>query len=113
MDLMALQKLQRDTGFNPPVLEKAYHITRILAAVAGSETLSKALALKGGTALNFVYLDLPRLSIDLDFNFVGAAEKRKMLEARPRIGEEIVRLAKATGHELIPKPGSYIMERFL
>jgi predicted nucleotidyltransferase component of viral defense system len=54
MDLKALQKLQRDTGFNAVFLEKAYHITRILAAIPENEILAKALALKGGTALNFV-----------------------------------------------------------
>jgi hypothetical protein len=113
MDLKALQKLQRDTGFNPVFLEKAYHITRLLAGVQENEVLAHALALKGGTALNFIYLDLPRLSIDLDFNFVGAIEKEKMLEIRPHMREEITRLAGSLGYELDPKPGSYIMERFL
>lgn len=113
MDLKALQKLQRDTGFNPVFLEKAYHVARVLAAVQENEILAKMLALKGGTALNFVYLDLPRLSIDLDFNFVGAVEKERMLEARSHLSEEIARLAESLGYELDPKPGSYIMERFL
>jgi len=113
MDLRALQKLQRDTGFNPVFLEKTYHITRILAAISQNDILADALALKGGTALNFVYLDVPRLSIDLDFNFVAAVEKEKMLEIRPRLKEEIERFAKALGYELDAKPGSYIMERYL
>lgn len=113
MDLKALQKLQRDTGFNPVFLEKAYHITRLLAAVQENEVVANALALKGGTALNFIYLDLPRLSIDLDFNFVGAIEKERMLEIRPQVREEITGLAGSLGYKLDPKPGSYIMERFL
>jgi hypothetical protein len=113
MDLKALQKLQRDTGFNPVFLEKAYHITRLLAAVQENEVLANALALKGGTALNFVYLDLPRLSIDLDFNFVGAIKKERMLEIRPHVREEITRLAGSLDYGFDLKPGSYIMERFL
>jgi len=28
--------------------------------------------LKGGTALNLFLLDLPRLSVDIDLNYIGA-----------------------------------------
>ena len=74
MDLRELQKIQRETGFNPGFIEKVYQLTRILAAIYSDRNLKGNLALKGGTALNFIYLDIPRLSVDLDFNFIGAVE---------------------------------------
>ena len=79
LNLRALQKLQRDTGFNIDFLEKAYHITKILFGVFAHNELKENLALKGGTALNFIYFDIPRLSVDLDLNFVGALENTEDL----------------------------------
>jgi hypothetical protein len=113
MDLRALQRLQRVAGFNVDFIEKAYHITNMLFEIYEDEELGRNLALKGGTALNFIYLDIPRLSIDLDLNFIGALEKEKMLKARPRIAEGIVGVADRLGYRVTKKPPSYIMERFL
>jgi len=112
-DMRSLQKLQRDTGFKADFLEKTYHITRILAAVSGADGLRDCLALKGGTALNFIFLDVPRLSIDLDFNFVGALEKEDMLAQRPDVVKRLRELAMSMGYQFIKKPSSYIMDRFL
>lgn len=38
-----------------------------------------ALALKGGTAINLFYRDLPRLSVDLDFNYVPVQGREESL----------------------------------
>lgn len=113
MDLRELQRLQRDTGFNPDFIEKVYHITKILSEIYGDEALSKSLALKGGTALNFIYLNIPRLSIDLDLNFTGALEKEEMLKARPEVSEGIARIGAKLEYRIIKKPSSYIMDRVL
>ena len=101
LDLRSLQKIQRDTGFNLNLLEKAYHITRIFWGIFSNDELSKNFALKGGTALNFIFLDIPRLSIDLDLNFIGAVEKEEMLAKRPKVMEGIRDLAAIS--RLIPK----------
>lgn len=113
MDLRVLQRLQRDTGFSVDFIEKVYHITNMLFEIYEDEELGRNLALKGGTALNFIYLDIPRLSIDLDLNFIGASEKEGMLKARPRITEGIIGVADRLGYRVTKKPPSYIMERFL
>jgi hypothetical protein len=113
MNLRDLQKLQRDTGFNPIFLEKAYHITRIVSGLFRNPLLMESLALKGGTALNFIYLNIPRLSIDLDMNFIGKLDKEEMLRRRPEVDEEIANLATSLGYVPTKKPESYIMERFV
>lgn len=45
--------------------------------------------MKGGTALNLFILRHPRLSIDIDLNYVCALEREEMLADRPKIEGEI------------------------
>lgn len=54
-------------GFRPVIIEKDYHLTRILNAV--NEHLSCDIIFKGGTLLNKAYLNYHRLSEDLDFSY--------------------------------------------
>ena len=73
------------TGFQPDVLEKVAHLLGLLEALCGHPFLRRKLALKGGTALNLFLFDVPRLSVDIDLNYIGAADRETMLEERPRI----------------------------
>ena len=75
LNLRQLQKIQRDTGFNRDFLEKTFHMARILSWIFKGKRIGSDFALKGGTALNFIYLDIPRLSVDLDLNFIGSIPK--------------------------------------
>ena len=113
LNLRALQKLQRDTGFNPDLLEKTFHMTKILSGLFKDKRIGKDFALKGGTALNFIYLDIPRLSVDLDLNFIGSLEKKEMLARRKDIPGEIAILADSLGYRMTQRPSSYIMERYV
>lgn len=54
-------------GFRSAIIEKDYHLTRILNAV--NEQLSRDIIFKGGTLLNKAYLNYHRLSEDLDFSY--------------------------------------------
>lgn len=67
----------RSTGFQPDITEKAYRLAVLLQEIHNHPVLSSALILKGGTAINFLYLPLPRLSVDLDFNFIGGLAKEE------------------------------------
>jgi len=58
-------QLSSKTKFNPLLLEKDYHLTRILGKI--SERKIENLTFKGGTCLNKCYLGFYRLSEDLDF----------------------------------------------
>jgi hypothetical protein len=44
------------------------------------------MVLKGGTALNLFVLDVPRLSVDIDLNYIGAADRETMLGPGRRLG---------------------------
>ena len=77
------------TGFRADVLEKAVHLLGLLDAIQSHPFLKGKLALKGGTALNLFVFDVPRLSVDIDLNYVGAESREAMLEERPRLEEAI------------------------
>jgi len=77
------------TGFRPEVLEKVIHLLTLLEGFRSHPFLKGRLALKGGTALNFFLFHLPRLSIDIDLNYIGATEREAMLTERPKIEDAI------------------------
>lgn len=112
LNIRQLQKIQRDTGFNRDFLEKTFHMTRILSWIFKGKRIGSDFALKGGTALNFIYLDIPRLSVDLDLNFIGTLGKKDMLARRKDIPDEIAGLADSLGYKMTKRPSSYIMERY-
>src|SRR5512137_2642057 len=77
------------TGFRPDVLEKVALLLGLLDAIRSHPFLKGKLVLKGGTALNLFVFDVPRLSIDIDLNYVGAENREAMLAERPRIEQAI------------------------
>ena len=58
------------TGFRAEVLEKVIHLLNLLETLHKHPFLKNRLALKGGTALNLFLFDVPRLSVDIDLNYV-------------------------------------------
>ena len=79
----------RATGFRAVMLEKLDRLLALLDAIRDHPLLGEKLALKGGTALNLFVFNVPRLSVDLDLNYVGASSRDAMLEERPRIEAKI------------------------
>ncbi len=64
------QELSQKTSFQVDLLEKVYRLTELLNELT-STGLEDLLVLKGGTAINFIYLDIPRLSVDIDMDYSG------------------------------------------
>ncbi|TKB08838.1 nucleotidyl transferase AbiEii/AbiGii toxin family protein [Desulforhopalus sp. IMCC35007] len=77
------------TGFRPDVLEKVAHLLGLLEALGSHPFLKGKLALKGGTALNLFIFKVPRLSVDIDLNYVGEEDREAMLAERPRIEQAV------------------------
>lgn len=93
VSLEYFQRCSTLTGYAIGPLEKVVRLGEIAADIFRHPFLGKVLALKGGTALN-ICLDQPRrLSVDLDFNYIGHLERDKMLTDRPRVEEALVQLA--------------------
>lgn len=65
-DKRKLGKQAQELGFTRDTLEKECRLAEILKHLNTDPLLENALALKGGTAINFSIFNLPRMSIDLD-----------------------------------------------
>jgi hypothetical protein len=85
------------TGFRPEILEKALQLLNLLENLCSHPFLKGRLALKGGTALNMFVFDLPRLSVDMDLNYIGAAEREAMLEDRPKVERGVEAVCRREG----------------
>ncbi len=72
-----------ETGFRPEILEKVWRLMSILDGINTHPFLKNRLVLKGGTALNLFFFELPRLSVDIDLNYVGKTARQEMLLERP------------------------------
>ncbi len=77
------------TGFRPDVLEKVAQLLGLLDALRSHPFLKGKLVLKGGTALNLFVFDVPRLSVDIDLNYVGAEDRDGMLADRPKVEQAV------------------------
>lgn len=73
------------TGFRPEILEKVWHLMALLDGINTHPFLKEKLVLKGGTALNLFVFGLPRLSVDIDLNYVGEVDRDRMFLERPQI----------------------------
>ena len=85
------------TGFRPELLEKVANLLGLLEALQSHPFLKKKLVLKGGTALNLFVFDIPRLSVDMDLNYVGAESRGAILEERPKIEQAVQAVFKREG----------------
>jgi hypothetical protein len=77
------------SGFRPEILEKVLHLLRLLEAIRRHPYLKDRLVLKGGTALNLFEFDVPRLSVDIDLNYIGAVDVEVMKAERPRVEQAL------------------------
>ena len=84
-------------------LEKVMRLRDILAFFDSSELLGNSLALKGGTAINLIFFDLPRLSVDIDLDFCKNISREEMLQQRKEIGALIGKYMLAQGYIESPK----------
>jgi hypothetical protein len=95
------------TGFRPDVLERVFHLLGLLDAIRSHPFLKGKLVLKGGTALNLFIFDVPRLSVDIDLNYVGARDRESMLAERPRIEEALQAVFSREGFSVRRMPDEH------
>ncbi len=76
-------------GYTPEVVEKVRRLLLLLDALRSHPFLKERVALKGGSALNLFLWDVPRLSVDVDLNFIGSADREAMLADRPRMDQAV------------------------
>src|SRR5260370_17160660 len=100
-----LMREANETRFRPEIMEKVWHLMAILDGISVHPFLKDRLFLKGGTALNLFFFDLPRLSVDIDLNYVGQLDRQEMLLDRPEVEKtlEAIFLRESLTIQLIPE----------
>ena len=95
-----IEGMAAETGFRPETLEKVIRLGEFAADVGRHPLLSRVLALKGGTALNLMFGSPARLSVDLDFNYIGQADRADMQADRPEVERAIKIIGEGQGYRV-------------
>jgi len=112
LSLEFLERCASETGFRVSALEKVAGLGGLAGDITRHPLLGKALALKGGTALNLCFGRPKRLSVDLDFNYVGHAEREKMLKERPLVEAALIELAHKRGFRVQKSAEAFAGRKF-
>ncbi len=100
------------TRFRPEILEKVIHLLSLLEMLNSHPQLKGKLALKGGTALNLFLLEVPRLSVDIDLNYVGSHDRESLEEDRPLIERAIAAICGREGYTITRSPSEHAGGKF-
>ncbi len=94
-------------GVRTDVLERVDRLGEVLRRIDTREGLADRYALKGGTALNLFWLSLPRLSVDIDVNFVGEVEHAHLAAVRQDFVRSVVQCCQLAGCRVLHTPGEH------
>jgi predicted nucleotidyltransferase component of viral defense system len=92
-----LTKLTAQTGFRADSLQKQMTLLDLLREITRHPLLKRQFVLKGGTAINLFWFQLPRLSVDIDLNYIGSEDRETMVEERPMLEKEMEELIESRG----------------
>lgn len=110
LDRRTFEGLSQRTDFQIDVLEEVYRLTELLKEIYGTE-LGEELVLKGGTAINFLHFDFPRLSVDIDMDYIGSTYKEEMKTDRNRIETTLEKIFKALDYT-VEGDSSYALQQY-
>ncbi len=95
------------TGFRAEILEKVIRLMDLLNSFVDDEFLRSRIVLKGGTALNLFHFDLPRLSVDIDLNYIGSFDRETMLIEKPKILSAIEKICITKKYHTLRQPNEH------
>jgi len=100
-------------GFRPEVADKVLRLMPVLDRIRSHPFLGTRVCLHGGTALNLFVLRAPRLSVDIDLNYIANTDREAMMADRPRIENAIVQVGQELGFNVLPKASQHAGRSFL
>jgi len=100
LDAVYVNGIARATRFDPSNLEKVIRLRQLLIEFQKHPFLQGRLVLKGGTAVNLFYLQLVRLSVDIDLNYIGQLDREEMLRERPQVIKAVEQISHALGYKV-------------
>jgi len=112
LDAAYVKRIADATGFDALQLEKVIRLRQLLIEFRKHSFLRERLVLKGGTAVNLFYLDLARLSVDIDLNYIGQLDREEMQRERPEIVKAIEQITKALGYKVQRSADDYALNEW-
>jgi len=97
-DIIYLGKKAEELGFVRDTLEKVTRLADVLEYLNTNPILKDSLALKGGTAINLTIFNLPRLSVDIDMDYLVNNSREEMIEQRVLVNSTIDRYMLSQGY---------------
>lgn len=94
-------------GFVRDTYEKVVRLVEILKMMQHVSPFCEHLFLKGGTAINLVLFDMPRLSVDIDLDYDGQEEKELVMINRKNIEKELLLYMQEVGYQISDKSKSH------
>ena len=102
-----LTEKANELNFVRDTLEKVLRLSEILNYLNNNPLTKEFLVLKGGTAINLTVFNLPRLSVDIDFDFAQNLSRDDMMSTRERIREDIKIYMSTQGYAISPRSKAY------
>ena len=86
-----ISEFGKQTGFINSNIEKVVRLMDVLNFIHKElDTYFDKLVLKGGTAINLMYTNLARLSVDIDLDYIGSLEKEQTLKDKELILDPVL-----------------------
>jgi hypothetical protein len=85
----------------------------MLGAINADPWLCARVCLHGGTAINLFALDVPRLSVDIDLNYIGQAGREGMMAERGDVEQAIIEVGGEAGFTVAPGSPEHAGRKFL
>lgn len=95
--------IENKTNFIKDNIEKLLRLTDILKFINTDMFFKDRLILKGGTAINLTVVDLPRLSVDIDFDYAHNIEREAMQAEKEAIKTRLSDYMWQSGYSLMSK----------
>ena len=95
-----LDEKAHEYGFIRDTFEKVLRLKLILEYLNENDYMRSHLLLKGGTAINLTVFDLPRLSVDIDLDFVPNMTREETLHERVLLTEKLNQYMSEQGYVL-------------
>ena len=87
-------------GFQRDVFEKVLRLKTVLDYFQEEPALREHLLLKCGTAINLTVFSLPRLSVDIDMDYMPNDSKENMMATRGKISKVVKEYMESEGYQL-------------
>jgi hypothetical protein len=112
LDAAYLGEAAKQTGFDPHNIEKVLRLKELLREFLRHPFLKGKLVLKGGVGINVFLFPLPRLSVDIDLNYVGQADRDLMQAERPQVERAVKQIAIGLGYRMDAGKSDWALTEF-